>query len=145
VLIDFEGAQWRHVAWDLAYLAVPWPSCWCSWRLPADAAARAVDAYRARLASPYADSPGFDRDLAAAAVGWAFMSTAWFLPRALPDQPRPLRTTPPRRALVLHRLQEAGASTELPALAELADRLHAALVGRWGPVPLAYAPAFDAS
>ena len=34
VLLDFEGAEWRHVAWDLAYLRVPWPTCWCSWRLP---------------------------------------------------------------------------------------------------------------
>src|SRR2546429_3760393 len=49
VLIDFEGAQWRHIAWDVAYLAVPWPSCWCAWQLPADVAARAVEAYRARL------------------------------------------------------------------------------------------------
>ena len=35
VLIDFEDAQWRHVVWDVAYLTVPFPSCWCSWRLPA--------------------------------------------------------------------------------------------------------------
>ena len=27
VLIDFEGAQWRHLAWDVAYLFVPWPTC----------------------------------------------------------------------------------------------------------------------
>ena len=29
-----RAPQWRHVAWDLAYLRVPWPTCWCSWRLP---------------------------------------------------------------------------------------------------------------
>jgi hypothetical protein len=27
VLVDFEEAQWRHVAWDVAYLSVPWRSC----------------------------------------------------------------------------------------------------------------------
>jgi hypothetical protein len=31
-LVDFEGAAFRHVAWDVAYLTVPWPSCWCCWR-----------------------------------------------------------------------------------------------------------------
>ena len=25
---------------------VPWPTCWCSWRIPDDSAARALDAYR---------------------------------------------------------------------------------------------------
>lgn len=29
VLVDFEGAEFRHIAWDVAYLSVPWPSCWC--------------------------------------------------------------------------------------------------------------------
>jgi hypothetical protein len=28
VLFDFEGAAIRHVAWDAAYLRVPWPRCW---------------------------------------------------------------------------------------------------------------------
>ncbi|TMM35616.1 MAG: hypothetical protein E6F99_18995, partial [Actinobacteria bacterium] len=46
VLIDFEGAEWRHVAWDVAYLTVPWPSCWCSWRIPRSVAEQATHAYR---------------------------------------------------------------------------------------------------
>ena len=33
-LIDFEWSEVRHPAWDAAYLAVPWPTCWCSWRIP---------------------------------------------------------------------------------------------------------------
>lgn len=145
VLIDFEGAQWRHLAWDIAYLVVPWPSCWCSWQLPADVAVRAMDAYRARLALPYADSAGFDSDVAAAATGWAFVSTSWFLPSALLDDPpmnHPARPAPSRRAIILHRLRQASESVELPGLAELASRLCAALTERWGRAPLEYAPAF---
>src|SRR5439155_252120 len=46
VPIDFEGAEWRHVAWDVAYLTVPWPSCWCSWRIPRSVAEQATHAYR---------------------------------------------------------------------------------------------------
>ena len=51
VIVDYENAQWRHVAWDVAYLRVPWPTCWCSWRLPDDVADAAVAAYR-RVAGP---------------------------------------------------------------------------------------------
>jgi hypothetical protein len=145
MLIDFEAAQWRHIAWDVAYLVVPWPSCWCSWRIPLDVAERAIAAYRAELALPYLDTADFRRDVAAAALGWAFVSTSWFLGRALTDDPslsEHAESGPTRRAMIAHRLDEARRATELPALAELAGRLHEALARQWGDVPLAYAPAF---
>lgn len=146
VLIDFEGAQWRHAAWDLAYLFVPWPSCWCSWRMPDSVAAEAAEAYRtvAAEAFPEVADDRFARDVQAAAVGWAMTSTTWFLDTALgsdrttnPDKP-----TPTRRAMILHRLGVAARSTELPALAELASALSSELHARWGDVPLDLAPAF---
>lgn len=140
-LIDFEGAQWRHVAWDVAYLTVPWPSCWCSWRLPAAVVRRALDAYHAAAAVP-ATGP-FRRDVAAASAGWSLLSTSWFLARALTGEPlRADGRAPTRRAMILHRLGEARTCAETPALAELAGRLHAALTARWGAAPLPYAPAF---
>lgn len=145
LLVDFEGAQWRHVAWDVAYLTAPWPSCWCSWRLPDEVSRRAIEAYRAAAGSGYPDTPGFESDLAAAAAGWAFISTSWFLANALGEDPRPndpRLVAPTRRAIILHRLDGARRTAELPGLAELAGRLHDALAGRWGPVELAYAPAF---
>ena len=58
VLVDFEGAEWRHVAWDVAYLRVPWPTCWCSWRMP-DAVAEPPSTGTARLAAAAA---GASRD-----------------------------------------------------------------------------------
>ena len=73
-------------------------------------------------------------------------ASSWFLPRALLDDPPmsgPSKPTPTRRAFILHRLQQARASADLPALAELADRMHHTLTKQWGPVALAYAPAFD--
>jgi hypothetical protein len=146
-LIDFESAQWRHVAWDLAYLKVPWPSCWCSWRLPADVAALALDRYRTRLVDdlPYVRTPDFERDVALASLGWTFISTYRFLPRALADDP-PLgdasHPAPTRRAMILHRLGGALDDPERPALAALAGGLRTELVRRWGEEPLAYARAF---
>lgn len=114
-LLDFEGAQWRHIAWYVAYLTVPWPTCWCSWRLPADATEQALDAY-AVLAGPsfagVADA-GFGADV-----------------------------SPSKRAVVLHRLRGARRAPGAPALAELAHHLHADLEHRWGAVPLPLAPAF---
>jgi hypothetical protein len=147
VLVDFEGAEFRHIAWDVAYLSVPWPSCWCSWRLPDEVAARARERYRGVLAEtlPYVTTDQFLRDVDAAALGWAFVSTSWFLPRALADDPPPpdpRQVRPTRRAMILHRLGGAADSAEAPVLAELAARLRSALVQRWGEVPLEYTPAF---
>ena len=58
LLIDFEFAEVRHPAWDVAYLRVPWPTCWCSWRLPTAVADRAVARYVERVAPsvPYVGS-----------------------------------------------------------------------------------------
>ena len=148
VLVDFEGAQWRHVVWDVAYLTVPWASCWCAWRMPSDVVERAVEHYRARVeaALPYVRTPQFRQDLAAATSGWALISAASLLPDALGADPRPAnprKITPARRAMILHRLDRARRNPDLHALARFAGLLRAALVDRWGEVPLALAPAFD--
>ncbi len=107
-LIDFEEAEWRHIAWDAAYLIVPWPSCWCAHGLPAQVTVRALARYRTVLASeldwpaldwqtsevrspagrpevalPYVASPDFERDLALATVAWDLISASWFLNAAL--------------------------------------------------------------
>ncbi|HKC28822.1 MAG TPA: hypothetical protein VKB75_12490 [Jatrophihabitans sp.] len=149
VLVDFEGAEWRHVAWDVGYLHVPWPSCWCSWRIPEAAAEQAMASYlrAARPQLPEVDDPGFAADVEAAVVGWCLITTTWFISNALADDPplNPDRPTPTRRAMISHRLQRAARSTELPALAELAAELAAELRRRWGDVALAPAPAFRAA
>ncbi|NMO52744.1 phosphotransferase [Actinoplanes sp. TBRC 11911] len=137
VLIDFEAAEWRPVVWDVAYLRVPWPTCWCAWRLPAAVTEAAVEAY--------GNAVGFDRvlapEIAAASAAWALLSGAWLLPRALRDEPL-LKQGPGRRAMIQHRLRLAAAAEELPAMAELAGRLGRVLTGRWGECPVPYAPAF---
>jgi hypothetical protein len=148
VMIDFEEAEWRHVAWDAAYLTVPWPSCWCSFRLPSGVAEQALARYRATLASrvPYAATLDFDRDVTVATTGWAFITTSWFLRNALGEDPPLHDVLPPpptRRAVILHRLGTAAREDALiPVLADFAARLRTELVGRWGEIPLALAPAF---
>lgn len=143
-LLDLEGAAARHPAWDLAYLRVPWPSCWCAWQVPAETAAAAVARYREQAGTPWAAGPSFAADLDAATLGWCLLSSAWFLSGALEggDGASPGKPRPGRRTLVLHRLALATTLPGSDVLRDFASRLHAALLARWGEHPLALAPAF---
>ncbi len=148
VLLDFEAACHRHVAWEGAYLTVPWPTCWCSWRLPGAVASRAVARWRAAL-GPSASGPAFAADLERTTVAWSLLSTAWLLPAALDGDPPPRDPayrgrTPARRPIIQHRLALAAAlaTPVLPALRELAGEVHAATVRAWGRHELEVAPAF---
>jgi hypothetical protein len=141
-LIDFEHAELRHRAWDVAYLRAPWPSCWCAWRIPDDAGEAAVATYR-EAAGDIASGPDFPAALDVATLGWRAMTPAWFLGGALAGDDRdaaPRR--PSRRAFVLHRLTAVAADDTRPALAAMAADLVGELSGRWGDVRLELAPAF---
>ncbi|WP_284533568.1 phosphotransferase family protein [Nocardioides sp. T2.26MG-1] len=141
-LIDFEFAQLRHAAWDVAYLQAPWPSCWCAWPVPDELADAAVERYCGARGDLMADA-AFREDLRLAVLGWQVMSPAFFIAGALLDDDRGIDPRrPARRAFVLHRLGRAAAGPGPDALVELAGDLHDALLDRWGPVPLALAPAF---
>ncbi len=143
---DFEYAETRHLAWDVAYLRVPWPTCWCAWRLPTEVAERALDRYREHLRPdvPYVASPEFDHDLELATLGWALESAGMFLEGALSPAAAEETTAqrPGRRPLVLDRLKQASSLHVDSVLADLADRLRETLLQTWGPLPLDFAPAF---
>jgi hypothetical protein len=145
-LIDFEHAEWRHVAWDVAYLRVPWPSCWCSWRLPDDVVEQAVARYRDALATqlPYVATPDFEHDLAAATDLWAVLYSSWFLPLTVAGDPVAAEglDSPRRRALMLHRLDLVERTSMSPEIAAFAGQLRKTLVDSWGEVPLDLAAAF---
>jgi hypothetical protein len=143
VLLDLEGAQLRHVAWDAAYPLVPWPSCWCSWRPSQDAGQAALESWRSAIDLPYVRDPAFERDLRTVSLGWAMTSAGWFIRRAvLDDHPHP--ATPPRKAMVQHRLAAVVGQSDpqLPALTALAEELLLATYDAWGEVLLELAPAF---
>jgi hypothetical protein len=50
--LDFEGGCWRDVLLDAGYLRVPFPSCWCSYALPAGMIEAMVAAWRSRCSRP---------------------------------------------------------------------------------------------
>lgn len=136
-LIDFEGAEFRHPAWEAAYLRVPWPTCWCAWTLPAAVAEQALGRWRAAFGPVPA---GFDADLDRATLAWAFISAGFFLPRVLAGaDTREDDRIPLRRAMLQHRLSTAPGSGPL---ADLAAETTAALRREYGDHPLRPAPAF---
>ena len=146
VLIDFEWAAVRPVVWDIAYLDVPWPTCWCSWRIPENVTADALTAWRTDVAPvlPEVTATGFDDELALASVAWALVSTSWFLEDALAEEPQPGGFSPSSRARILHRLARAVGrrGSVPPRLTDLAEATLTAAQRRWGDVPLDLAPAF---
>ena len=141
-LLDFEGAQVRHVAWDAAYLTVPWPSCWCSWLMPELVAAEALAVWTEECGLDYARTPDFQGDLVAATVGWDFVSTSWFLESALGADEH-VQSAPARRALIQQRLAHAATAPGFEALGSLAAEVLSATRGAWGDLPVALAPAFS--
>jgi hypothetical protein len=151
-LIDFEAAAHRHVAWEAAYLLVPWPTCWCSWALPAAAVANALTVWREAVAPaiPAVAEDSFADDLACATIAWTFVSLTFLLSPAITEADGATPTTafgrsrPDPRSLVLHRLRVAAdyPTATLPALRDLAEQAHDACSHLWGNHALDLAPAF---
>jgi hypothetical protein len=153
MLLDFEAAAITHPAWEAAYLTVPWPTCWCAWRLPDDVAAAALGRWRNRVSAvlPWVAGAGFADDLRLATTAWAWISTSYFLPAALEGDPPttdPTRPRPDRVTTIQHRLRAqveetpGNTTNATPALTALAERVLDAAVREWGHRTLPLAPAW---
>ncbi|HEY5848737.1 MAG TPA: phosphotransferase [Microlunatus sp.] len=151
-LIDFEGATVAHPAWDVAYLRVPWPSCWCAWRMPDAVAERAQQAWQDRLHTGVAhrgvepDRAAVDAAIQLASLVWCLVTVGWFLPGALADRRAGGGdlSSPPLPAVVQHRLGLVADSdvADLGASRDLARQLAAALPFERQSHQLPIAPAF---
>lgn len=150
MLFDFEDAQFRHVAWEIAYLTAPWPTCWCSWQLPQPVAAAAIERWRALLAPthPYVTSNAFDADLDNATTIWSVERLAFReLETALSGNER-LKSiegvAPSSRANALHRLSLLAADPfdARPQTARLAAELRSRCIDNFGEHSLLMAPAW---
>ncbi len=148
VLLDYEFAEVRHLVWDVAYLSVPWPTCWCAWRLPDDVVAAAIARYRERVAPavPYVASAAFDADLSLATLAWCLMASSWRIGAALEEDQAPSAGLdgPTLRPVVLHRLWLASHLPGPGVLTSYARDLLRELTRRWGEPTLVLAPAFRA-
>ncbi|MFD7730948.1 hypothetical protein ACFV6F_11260 [Kitasatospora phosalacinea] len=147
-LLDFEAAGYQSVFLTAAYCRMPFSSCWCVYRLPADLARRAEEAYRCEVVTQYPDladealwQAGMDR----AAVVWTVDATVHLLRRALPeDGPmhRTRRPVPTRRQVLRHRWTDALRLTGHPAFTATVRLLLTELAAGWDAPELPGYPAF---
>ena len=134
--IDLEFATLRHVAWDLAYLMAPWPSCWCAWRLPPELVDAALASWRTGFGA--VDWPELERDLRLATDAWRWLAVSWLLPSLATGWPeRPDRPAPPVADRIVNALDELSVSAYLPELRDTAMHFAVAIrakhsVGRLG-------------
>jgi hypothetical protein len=149
--LDFEWGCIRDVTLDVAYIRVPFPSCWCVFALPSGMPDAMLAAWRAEVADVW---PALTEDsvlmprLIEAQLLWVWLSTWWFAPRD-GEADRPIgndESASPRRSRALvdrwERLAADCAATE-PALAEHAAAVAAALRRRFD-VPTPALPSFPA-
>lgn len=147
VLLDFEFALWRPIAWDAAYLRVPWPTCWCAWSLEASAAEVALDVWRREAARTWPDVLGrdFDHDLDLATEAWAWLAGSWCLAGLVdgePTRPNPVKPMPRMPDRVLRFLRTAAGGRALPELADVALRLADRVTTWYAATDVPLAPAF---
>jgi hypothetical protein len=106
--VDLEGAGVRHIAYEAAYAAEPFSTCWCVFTPPAGLTGAMLDAFTAGAQGSLpglADDPAWPRQVRAAVAAWVLSGTLWLLDGATADRAMapPGRTGPPFRALLLAR------------------------------------------
>lgn len=129
-LLDLEGTGVRHVAYEAAYAAEPFSTCWCVFTPPDGLTGQMLTAFTAGADAQLpglAHDPVWPRQVRAAVTAWVLSGTLWLLDGALAD--RSLMTTaegplgPRFRALLVSRwrwvVRECG--EELPAVVAACD------------------------
>lgn len=132
--LDFEGGCWRNVLFDAGYLRVPFPSCWCSFALPAGMREAMLAAWRAEACEVW---PDLDDDaflisgLLDAQLFWVWVSTWWLLPRSGEDDLPidPALHSPLRGTALRARWQQLAQDAELAGDELVAEHAHAVAAG----------------
>jgi hypothetical protein len=147
-LFDFEFGAFRHALGDGVYGHVPFPTCWCVNRLPAEIPSRMEAAYRLELMKgcpEAADDTRFHHAVVEASAHWILETTGWHLRDALKEDGKWGISTP-RQRLIL-RLDNLAALTAafgyLEALGATAQEIAAHLRARW-PAEAAEMPLYPA-
>jgi hypothetical protein len=151
--VDFEWGCFRDVMLDVAYFRVPFPACESSFALPNGMAEAMLAAWRSEVVPVWPDLDDPERlatRLLDAQLLWVWLCTVLLLPKGLAEDGLIGRdvTRSPRALLALaHYWTRLGLDAKvgnLPATAELADSVVAALARRLGdgPTELPLYPAF---
>jgi hypothetical protein len=146
-LIDFEYSRFGHALQDGLYCRVPFPTCWCSNRVPPDVVAQVEQAYRRELAAacPAAlDDELFYTSVVDVTAFWACECLRWLEETLKEDHEWGIAGV---RSRILSRLatfiEVAGTYERLLALRATCEQALASLVRRWPEgQPLPVYPAF---
>lgn len=148
-MLDFESASYHSLFLDAAYATMPFPTCWCAFRLPEGLPGQIEDWYRAQVLDTYPDLRDdalWHAGVRAAAAIWTIRTTRLLDLAQDDDLPmHPQRLSPSIRQIVRHRwtslLQTLSDTGELPALARCLESL-LALTNEWNVAPLPLYPVF---
>ncbi|HSP61301.1 MAG TPA: hypothetical protein VLO09_09595 [Ornithinimicrobium sp.] len=107
-LLDLEGTGVRHVAFEAAYAAEPFSTCWCVFTPPEGLTLATLSAFTDAAAEGLpglADDPEWPRQVRSAVALWVLSGTLWLLDGAVADRMMapPGRRGPGFRALLLAR------------------------------------------
>ena len=140
---DFEFGSGGHSLIDTVYLHLPFPSCWCTNRLPAGLVADADHVYR--TTAGVTDGGAFASGLAAAGAACVLGTLDWHLAGTLEnDGMWGIASIRSRFATRLQALADLAARAErFDGLRTFAVRLERQLASRWPDLePLPFYPAF---
>jgi hypothetical protein len=144
-LIDFEWARFGHALQDGLYCRVPFPTCWCSNRVPPEVVAQVEQAYRRELAvaCPAAlDDALFNDAVIDVTAFWGIDSLRWLEETLKEDNEWGIAGVRSRILTRLGTFLEV-AEARLPALQALCGQMLDILSRRWPDVqPLPVYPAF---
>lgn len=130
--LDLEGAGIRHLAYEAAYAAEPFSTCWCVFTPPEGLTGSALDAFTENAQAQFPgllEDPVWPRQVRAAVAVWVLAGTLWCLDGAVADRvitgagtaEKPLG--PHFRALLLSRWRWVAreCAAELPRVAAVCD------------------------
>jgi hypothetical protein len=125
--LDLEGATVHHAAYDAAYAAMPFSTCWCVFDPPPGFTDRLLDRFTSALGAHLPDlvrEPGWTRAVDLASAAWILAMTGWLLMGAGEDRPRvgpPGLPSPSYRQLLTTRWRWGAVRlrTTLPVVASL--------------------------
>lgn len=138
--VDLEGATVHHAAYDAAYAAMPFSTCWCVFDPPPGFTDRLLDRFTTTLGGHLPDlvrEPGWTRSVDLASAAWILAMTGWLLFGADEDRPRvgpPGVPSPSYRQLLTTRWRWGAdrLRSTLPAVAGLLGAAAAWADDEWG-------------
>ncbi|GEK22981.1 phosphotransferase [Cellulomonas xylanilytica] len=138
--LDLEGATVHHAAYDAAYAAMPFSTCWCVFDPPPGFTDELLDRFTTTLGTHLPDlvrEPGWARSVDVASASWILAMTGWLLLGADEDRQRtgPVGVSSPTYRQLLTTRWRWGAvrlRSTLPVVAGLLGSAAAWADDEWG-------------